>query len=847
VIYFVLNRAMNKHLYLLFCIALVIGFPLQSRSQVITTFAGNGSFGYSGDGFAATNARLDSSTSLAMDGAGNVYISDQFNNVIRKVSTTGIITTIAGSGIHGFGGDNGPATAAMLSQNWGIASDYYGNIYVADQNNIRVRKISTSGIITTIAGNGLPGDTGDGGPATDAKIGPPLGIAADHSGNVYFGDPNNHCIHKIDGSGIITTFAGNRTYGFSGDGGPATTAQLTYFYGLAVDRLNNLYICDGENNRVRKVNTGGVITTVAGNGVAGFGADNVPATGTSLNLPTGIYVTAAGNIFVADCFNHRIRKIDEAGFITTVAGTGTMGYNGDGIPATNARLNRPSAVLVDTLDNIYLSDLENGRVRKVNNVLSFTGGDFQGLNVCENTTPIAINSLLAVLDIYTGINDTWTLQTPPVHGTAIVGYSATSTGGVLTPTGLTYTPASGYTGHDSFKVRVASTLFSDIITIYVSIDPFVSAGTITGPTSLCVGASILLSNTTPGGVWTSNELATVTPLTLSANIMGVAPGLDTINYTISNSCGTVFTSKIVTINPLPDAGLVWGPGEVCKGSAIAMLPTVAGGTWSASSIIVTVNATGVVYGISPGSATVIYTVSNSFCTATVLHPVTVEVSPDPGTILGPLKLCVGAQITLTNAIAGGTWSGDVLVSIAPTGVVSGISAGVGNITYAVTNSCGTVITVRPITVYAPPDPPVISEDQGLLSVPSTFASYQWFENGTLIQGAVYDTTSALKTGAYYVEVTNVAGCSSASQTLEHVDCGINEIELFPNPTASVLYIQWCKKVMVRVMAMDGREIAVVKQANKIDMSGLPNADYMITVFDGSGKKIMSRRITKLTQ
>jgi len=840
---------MKKYLYLFFSIAFTTGGPYYSFAQIITTFAGNGYTGSSGDGFAATNARLHLPTSIAIDPAGNLYINDQLNYNVRKVDPAGIITTIAGiAGVHTSTGDGGPATNATFIDNWGVAADNSGYIYVTDEHGYKVRAINPSGTINVIAGNGGISGSGMGGPATNAAIGTPIGIAADPWGNIYFCDNTNYWVDQINTSGIITKVAGSIP-GFGGDGGPATNARLGEIYGMAADDAGNIYICDASNHRVRKVNTAGIITTIAGNGTPGFGGDNGPAANANLNRPTGVFVTYTGYIYIADYGNHRIRKVSPDGIITTVAGTGSPGYNGDNIPATSAELFHPIGVIVDTFENIYIADMDNARIRKVVNVLSFTGGDFQGFNVCENSTPRPIDSLLAIRDVYPGNTDTWSLQTAPVHGTAYVGYAATSTGGIIMPSGLTYTPAAGYIGPDSFKVKVANLLSSDIITIYVTVDAFVSAGTITGPSSVCIGSSITLSNTTPGGNWSSSALATVTPLTLSCSVTGVAAGIDTIAYTISNACGTIFTSTIVTVEPLPDAGTVGGANAVCKGSIITLTATQPGGTWSSSNALTASvgSTTGQVKGLLPGTVTIAYAVANAWCTATVLHPVTIEIFPDAGTILGAMHVCLGNRIEMSNAVAGGEWTSSNSSLTIESGTVTGVSVGTGDISYSVTNSCGTEFTTKSVTVNPIPDAPIISENQDLLSVPRIYSSYQWYVNGNIIPGENMDTCSATTSGAYNVMVTNAFGCSNSSETLEYTDCVVGDIVIYPNPTASILNIQWCKRVTVKLMCDDGKEIAINKQVNKIDISGLPNADYILSVYDGHGKKLMTKRITKLTK
>jgi len=331
----------------------------------IATVAGNGSYKFSGDGGPGTAASLNYPLGVAVDAVGNLYIGDQDNNRIRKVTPAGIITTAAGNGQRGYSGDGGPATAASLNFPWGVAVDAAGNLYIVDYWNHRIRKITPGGTISTVAGNGRYGYSGDGGPATAASLNFAWGVAVDAAGNLYIADGSNDRIRKVALGETITTVAGNGQRGYSGDGGPATAASLNGPAGVAVDAAGNLYIADYSNNRIRKVTPGGTITTVAGNGVRQYSGDGGPATAASLSSPSGVAVDAAGNLYIADNGNIRIRKVTPGGTITTVAGNGVQGYSGDGGPATSAALNGPNSVVADAAGNLYIADTRNDRIRKV--------------------------------------------------------------------------------------------------------------------------------------------------------------------------------------------------------------------------------------------------------------------------------------------------------------------------------------------------------------------------------------------------------------------------------------------------------------------------------------------------
>src|SRR2546425_416789 len=329
---------------------------------LISTIAGNGTSGFSGDGGLATAASFDA-WSLAVDVSGNLYITDPRNNRVRKVNTAGIISTVAGDGGDIFGGDGGPATATSVVP-IDIFVDPGGNLYLADAS-YRVRKVNGDGIITTIACNGTSGFTGDGGPATAASC-VPYRVARDSAGNLYVADGSSRRIRKVSAAGIITTVAGRGTGQSSGDGGPATLAELIQPLGVAVDPAGNVYIADEGSNRIRKVNTAGIISTIAGNDTQGFSEDGGPATSASLNDPRGVAVDPTGNVYITDRGNNRIRKVNTEGIISTIAGNGKQGFSGDGGPATSASLNKPREVAVDLAGNVYISDAGNFRIRKVN-------------------------------------------------------------------------------------------------------------------------------------------------------------------------------------------------------------------------------------------------------------------------------------------------------------------------------------------------------------------------------------------------------------------------------------------------------------------------------------------------
>jgi sugar lactone lactonase YvrE len=361
---------------------------------IMTHFAGTGESGFSGDNGPAINAKFKTPASLAFDTKGNLYVADRENHRVRKIDTKGHISTFAGTGEAGFSGDGGPAEKAQLNLPSGVVADKKGNIYISDRSNDRIRVVNKKGIIRTYAGSGVAGFQGDAGPALKAQLDKPFGITLDKAGNLYIADRNNNRVRKVSPDGIITTVAGDGGFFFMGDNGPAYRASVAAPTGVAVDKKGNLYIADRNNNRIRVVDKFGMIRTVAGTGQQGYNGDSEVARETNLYLPFGLAIASNDDLLVIDRSHYRIRRISpKSGKVETVAGNGLKLFAGDGGPATGATLSFPHGMVVDKDDNLIFSDKGHFRIRKITpeGVINTIGGNGKRGNVGDNIPALEAN------------------------------------------------------------------------------------------------------------------------------------------------------------------------------------------------------------------------------------------------------------------------------------------------------------------------------------------------------------------------------------------------------------------------------------------------------------------------
>jgi uncharacterized protein (TIGR03437 family) len=501
--------------------ALAGATPAQVPSFTISTIAGNGSAGYSGDGGKATAAVLNDPRGIVTDPAGNVYFCDRENNVVRKIDLNGVITTVAGTGFPGYNGDNIQGTKAQLNTPWRVTIDPAGNLYIADSVNDRIRKLAPNGTITTVAGTGSAGYSGDGGQAANATLRIPEQAELDVFGNLYIADTGNNVIRKVDTNGVITTVAGtgfgagvgNSTGNgaYSGDGGPATKAQLNLPVSVALDPAGNFWISDQSNNVIREVNSSGVINTVAGISTRiGYSGDGGPAAQAVFNTPAGIARDAAGNIYVTDAGNNVLRALLTDGTIRTVAGNGVAGFGGDGGPATSAKLNSLRQVAVGTFGEVYIADSFNNRIRKLAPTTTAIG---QTTNAAGSIQVIAANTWITIKGTNlapTGDARSWQTsdfvngQMPAsldgvsvtINGiNAYVSYISPSQVNALAPPGLPAGIAQIQVINNGVNSAIASVALQSYSPAFFTFNggTYVAAlhadGSIVGPTTLYPGAS----------------------------------------------------------------------------------------------------------------------------------------------------------------------------------------------------------------------------------------------------------------------------------------------------------------------------------------------------------------------
>lgn len=532
--------------------SVALSMPLISVAQCgfsgnIETIAGNHSVGYTGDGGIGTSAQMRSPYSVAVSPLdGDVFIADYFNNVVRRLShSTGMITTYAGTGVKGFNGDGLPSTMTQLAGPTGLRFDPAGNLYIADKFNERIRKVNLMGIVSTVAGNGLHGGWqgaafGNGGPATAAALTYPVAIAFNCAGDMYIADQGSQTVRMIDHvTGIITRFAGTHKGAYNNDGIPATAAHLNHPTDIAVDCGNgDVYISDTWNNRIRKVNNAGVISTVAGNGTAAYSGDGGYATSASIFGPWGIMLDGCGDLYICDYDNYVVRKVS-GGNISTVAGLHLRRYTGNGGSPAEAGLYLPASIARSASGEFYIADFGNLVVRSIGGPTfggrAFNGGTTQIVHTCKNSSGISVDKLLSTADA-AGQTENWTLSVEPENGTVTPATGVVAENAVVTPTGFVYVPKNDFTGTDEFTVLMSDGATNASTTITVIVDEVPEAGAIS-QSNIAGNVISLTSSGNEGGTWTSSNPSIAT-VDANGYVTAVTNGVVTIEYTVNNNCGS---------------------------------------------------------------------------------------------------------------------------------------------------------------------------------------------------------------------------------------------------------------------------------------------------------------------
>ena len=722
-----------------------------AQSGNIYGFAGDGVAGFSGDGGPATAAKLNNPSDVFEDGSGSFYIADRNNNRVRKVNAAGIISTIAGTGTAGYSGDGGLATLAKLNHPNGVAVDAAGNIYIADESNNVIRMINPAGIISTVAGTGTAGFLGDGGVATSARLNDPQAVAKDLAGNIYIADNNNSRVRKINTSGIISTYAGGTGPAFTVDGVPATSVSLCNIHDVSVDNAGVVYFTNQGCWHFLRISTAGLLYDEAGAVAASYTGDCGPADSADVQSPYGIYPDNLGNVYLCPRGNKRVRKVNTANYITTVAGTGVTGYSGDGGPALSATVSSTIyGVYADLSGDVYFADAGNNVIRYFHSsstdtvpvAVCFGAADTlrdsstYGAWESSNTGVATVGSISGII---TGISSGTALisfTNPACPQNFIVTISLANLAGAEICKGamvtLTDSVAGGTWSSGNTVIATVGSLTGTVTGVGTGIDPItyimpsgctatgnvtvdVTPDPISGATSVCAGSTTSLSDDIGGVSWSSSNV-TVATVGTDGTVTGVSAGTATITCFIVSCYATV----IVTVNPLPNAGAITGTLTVCPAGTTPLADATgdAGGVWSSvTTTVATISTTGLVSGVAAGTSTISYTVTNGCGVAAATAVVTVSPLPDAGAITGTLTVCPGATTPLSDATgdAGGVWSSvtTTVATVSSAGLVAGVATGTSVISYTVTNVCGTSAATAVVTVNPSPNTGAIT---GVLTV-----------------------------------------------------------------------------------------------------------------------------------
>lgn len=767
-----------------------------SIAQNISTVVGNGSYTHSGDGGVATSASMMSPTGLTFDASGNMYIAEFSGNYIRKVSTSGIISTIAGTGTASSTGDGGDASSATLNNPSGIAIDASGNIYIAEASGNRIRKINTSGIISTIAGTGTASSTGDGGTATSATLNFPTDIVFDASGNLYISENGGNRIRKINTAGNISTIAGNGTASSTGDGSAAAMSTINNPAGLAFDASGNLYIAENGGHKVRMINTSGDISTIAGTGTASSTGDGSSATSATIKYPRSLIFDSYGNLFIAEENGSRIRKINTSGIISTFVGTGTYSYSGDGGSASAATIKTPFGLSINS-GNLFLTDFNAYVVRKVCNSPQPTV--VSPITYCEGSTATSLSA--------TGSNLLW--------------YGSETGGTGVTTAPIPNTSAIGTTTYYVSQTPSSFGCESPRVAINVTINPTPDAPTVTTPLTYCEGVSTTaLTATKPSSsdtlYWYSSSTGG-TGSTVAPTPSSVSAGT-TVYYVSARSelsCEGVREAISVIVNDTPSAPVVTTPVTYCEGSvALALTADKPSPTDNLYWYTTSTGGTGTTTAPTPITTSV--GSENFYVSAKTTNGcegarslITVEVNPTPiaPIVTTPINYCFGATASALTATASGTdvlyWyttsTGGTGSTTAPIPSNSVVGANNYYVSSKTTLGCEGPRAMITVNTNAIPSAPTVSSPVNFclnaaataLTATSSLSTdvLYWYNSAIGGSGSLTaptPTTSSVGMTNYYVSAKSSFGCEGprALITVE-----VNPIASTPTVTTPIAYCE----------------------------------------------------------
>ncbi len=802
----------------LFVASFIFLSNLSFGQRITVTVAGNGVTGTGGefsDGVPGIYSSIEHPQDVCVDANNNIYYTGT-NRIMKLSASDGRVTKIGGTTTGGTIADGVPATDAYIAPK-NICLDSVGNIYFSSGN--KIRKIdAVTNIITTVAGASGTGFSGDGGPATDALFNTIKGICIDRHGNLFLADANNNRIRKIEaGTGIVTTVAGTGVRGDSGDGGPALAAELNFTEDIIVNPAGDLYIADkGASSlryRIRKIDAlTGVITTVAGtssSAAALFG----PALGAMLGEVTGICFDNNGNINFNE-ISCSCRKFDlTTDSIYAVAGDFAIESYADDTNSLFAWMHHCRGLDVDREGNLFIADDFNNRIRKVitlTHTPTFAYGENIAIGLCENLT-FPINTQMFVTDLDSAQLEVYSVLEAPVHG-SLTGfpYSTLSVGKSrpIKPVGMSYVPVSGFTGSDSFKVKVSDGLFADTVTVYVNVSGPPEAGVITSSSgdSLCFGIGHVFLESIAGGDWATTTGNT--SIDSVGTVTAISPGVDTIVYTVTDFRCTNTVNYPVTVIADPVSGVVSGSDSVCLGSSFLLSSTVGGGIWEVSGSHAGVSPTGVVSAISAGIETISYSVTNFCGTSVSTKTVVVDSTPFVGDITCPDEVCVGSGISLYNSVAGGDWTSTNGKTTIYPGVVAdvavGAASGLDTIVYSISNACGVAHTSTEVNVLPIPHVGPIMGDTvvcvgATVTLTDSAGGGHWGVVGSncsiSTSGELMGLAAGIDTVLY--SVYNVCGIATTYKVVNIENCpevvasvsAQEDFTLFPNPASSSLNIQ----------------------------------------------------------